>query len=246
MKKFEHSSAAIREYTSLASTDAVTRLHLDSIADANTDSDSYRHSMQELGKKLASGVLPRISSDESEDVYVVCTVEDADFLARGVIEELESRGFGSRIKLMCLWNTKVRDEDISLSPILRQYKEKSSSLKASFIVVKSIISGACVVKTNLTRALSTIEPEQVFVVSPVLLKGAQKRLCEEFPTHISKKFEYVWMATDSVKDGDNVIPGIGGSVYERLGLGDENSKNKYTPVLVKERRKHQHEQLLHA
>ena len=241
MTNLIRSSASIREYTPLASSDAMTRSLMDAIADTSTTTDEYRHSMHELGKKLAAGVLPKITSDESEDVYVVCTVEDADFLARGVIDELESRGFGSRIKLMCLWNTKVRDEGVSLSPILRQYKEDSSAATASFIVVKSIISGACVVKTNLTRALSTIEPAQVFVVSPVLLKGAQKRLSEEFPTEISNKFEYVWMATDSEKDGENVIPGIGGSVYERLGLGDEDRKNQYTPFIVKERRKNQQE-----
>jgi hypothetical protein len=239
-------SASKREYTPLASSDAEARSFMDSIADAGTSTDEYRRAMHELGRKLAIGVLHRITSDASENVYVVCTVEDADFLARGVIDELESRGFGSRIKLMCLWNAKVRDEAVSLSPILRQYREDPSSATASFIVVKSIISGACVVKTNLTRALSTIEPAQVFVLSPVLLKGAQKRLSEEFPTNISNKFEYVWMATDSEMDGENVIPGIGGSVYERLGLGDEDSKNKYTPVIVKERRKKTYKQLAHA
>lgn len=123
---------------------------------------------------------------------------------------------------MCLWNEKIRNEGVSLSPVLRQYKEEQSSATASFIVVKSIIFGACVVKTNLTRAISSISPEQVFIFSPVLLNGTQERLSREFPIEISNKFQHAWLATNSEKSGGNVVPSIGGSVYERLGLGDKN------------------------
>ncbi|MGQ7846600.1 hypothetical protein ACUNV4_19110 [Granulosicoccus sp. 3-233] len=37
-------------------------------------------------------------------------------------------------------------------------------------------------------------------------------------------------------DTGEVIPGIGGNVYQRLGFGDQESKNRYTPDFVKERR----------
>lgn len=244
MTNLTYSFASKREYTSLANSDASARLLVDTIADSTISVDRYRNTMRELGQALAASVYPKILAQDSSDVYVVCTVEDADFLARGVIDELTLHGFESRIKLMCLWNGKIRDEGVSLSPVLRQYKEEQSSATASFIIVKSIISGACVVKTNLTRAISSISPEQVFVVSPVLLKGAQERLSREFSTEISNKFQYVWLATDSEKNGENVIPGIGGSVYERLGLGDENEKNKYTPAIVKERRKSHKKELM--
>jgi len=46
----------------------------------------------------------------------------------------------------------------------------------------------------------------------------------------------VTFAIDNKKDGENVIPGIGGSVYELLGLGDSKEKNRYMPKIVKERR----------
>lgn len=246
MTHLTHSLAPKREYTSLANSDASARLLVDTISDLTISVEQYRSIMRELGKVLAASVCQKISDQNSSDLYVVCTVEDADFLARGVIDELTLRGFQSRIKLMCLWNGKIHDEGLSLSPVLRQYKEAQSSPTASFIVVKSIISGACVVKTNLTRAISSMAPEQVFVVSPVLLKGAQERLSREFPAEISNKFQYVWLATDSEKNGENVIPGIGGSVYERLGLGDENEKNKYTPAIVKERRNFSRKELMHA
>lgn len=246
MTNLTHSLASKREYTSLADSDASARLLVDEISDLNISVGQYRNTMRELGKVLGASICQKISNQNNSDLYVVCTVEDADFLARGVIDELTSCGFQSRIKLMCLWNGKIRDEGVSLSPVLRQYKEDQSSATASFIVVKSIISGACVVKTNLTRAISSVSPEQVFVASPVLLKGAQERLSREFPTEISNKFQYVWLATDSEKNGENVIPGIGGSVYERLGLGDENEKNKYTPAIVKERRDSHRKELMHA
>jgi hypothetical protein len=235
-----------RQYTQFAERDGEARSLVDAIANRSSTVDEYRLTMTKLGEKLAGEIAPKISHGASNDVYVVCTVEDADFLARGVISMLESRGFGSRIKLMCLWNANVREEGVSLSPILRQYKEEPTAHRACVIVVKSIISGACVVKTNLARALSTIDPEQVFVASPVLLLGAQKRLAAEFPEAISAKFNYVWLATDSEKVGEDVIPGIGGSVYERLGLGNGNVKNTYVPAIVKQRRKVRFQDTAHA
>jgi hypothetical protein len=33
-----------------------------------------------------------------------------------------------------------------------------------------------------------------------------------------------------------VIPGIGGSVYERLGFSGQDDKNRYIPQIVKDRR----------
>jgi hypothetical protein len=230
----------------LANSDVSIRLLVDTIAENNISVEKYRNTMRELGKKLAASIYPKILAQDKSDIYVVCTVEDADFLARGVIDELASHGLESRIKLMCLWNGKIRDEGISLSPVFKQYKEEQSSATASFIIIKSIISGACVVKTNLTRAISSIAPEQVFVVSPVLLEGAQERLSREFPAEISSKFQYVWLATDFEKRDDMVIPGIGGSIYERLGLGDENQKNKYIPAIVKERRQSRHPSLINT
>ena len=228
-----------RSYSNFAGDSSLGRALVDKIADQNLDVIDYQKTMRQLGESLAVNLLPKIDKKSSEDVFIVCTVEDADYLARGIIDQLQKNGLGSRIKLMCLWNGKVRDEGISVSPILKQYKEQKRSDRVCFIIVKSIISGACVVKTNLTRAISDADPSQIFVVAPVLYQGAQQRLAEEFPKSISDRFEFFWFATDTQKQGENVLPGIGGSVYERLGLGDERSKNKYIPELVKERRKNQ-------
>lgn len=199
------------------------------------DPTKYRTQMFLIGNHLADAVFPQLR-DATSQICVICTVEDADFLARGVIERLEENGLSDRIRLICLWNGKIKEEGVSLSPILKEYQEKISSGQVDFIVVKSIISGACVVKTNLTRAISVVNPSRIFVTAPVMLSGAEDRLAHEFPSEISERFEFIHFADDNEKNGDDVIPGIGGSVYELLGLGNSVTKNRYTPMLVKERR----------
>jgi len=211
---------------------------LETLVSPHTSSSSYRSAMQELGKFLAAGVLqgrPELA-DGVKDISIVCTVEDADFLALGVMNGLQEAGVPSeRLHLQCFWNERIRSDDISLAPIVRQYEEPFDSRDAVYLIVKSIISGACVVKTNLTRVLTQSHDGEIVVVAPVLLDGAQQRLEREFPPSVSERFQYVWFATDFKKDArQNVVPGIGGSVYERLGLGTD--KNQYVPNIVQERR----------
>ena len=199
---------------------------------------AYREQMRKIGKHLGSAITPSLTSKASQDICVVCTVEDADFLARGLIDALADAGLSSHVRLTCLWNEKIRVQSISASPIVKEYSENYDNNGTIFIIVKSIISGACVVKTNLTRALSEAKPAEVFVAAPVMLVGAEEKLKREFPTSISEKFKFVHFATHFKKDADeNVIPGIGGSVYELLGLGDNTGKISYMPELVKERRR---------
>lgn len=230
-----------RRLSSFASKSREASDLLDALVSKDISSDIYRSVMQQLGEKLAENILETKSIPDTNKIQVVCTVEDADFLAKGVIDYLQRYIDSSNIFLTCIWNSKVRDGRVSLSPILKIYDESKSlasdSDKTSIIVVKSIISGACVVKTNLLRVLSSVKDyDDVLVAAPVLLEGAQSRLQDEFPHQIASKFKFFWFATDDQKDGDNVVPGIGGSVYELLNLGDEVSKNRYLPDIVKSRR----------
>lgn len=205
---------------------------------AEVREEKYRELMREIGQHLAIGLLREgVDKYHDKNICVVCTVEDADFLASGVLEGLTHGGVDAeRLYLKCFWNERIREGAFSLSPISRQYSEPFDASKAVYVIVKSIISGACVVKTNLTRALTNAENADVYVAAPVLLNGAQSRLASEFPAAISDRFKYVWFATDHEKNGDEVLPGIGGSVYHRLGLGDETTKNKRIPDIVKLRR----------
>lgn len=207
---------------------------------AEVGKDEYRSLMREIGLHLAASLLKEDVGwvSNKKNICIVCTVEDADFLASGVLDGLERGGVDAEhLYLQCFWNEKIREGTLSLSPVSRQYSEPFNTEKAIYVIVKSIISGACVVKTNLTRALSNVVDPDVYVAAPVLLDGAQERLESEFPPSIANRFKYVWFATDYEKDGENVLPGIGGSVYQRLGLGDEVSKNKHIPDIVKLRRK---------
>lgn len=198
---------------------------------------AYRAHMRKIGEHLATGVLESLPASSHSDICVVCTAEDADFLAGGVINALENAGLGDRVRLICLWNDRIRDEGLSIAPIVKEYCEDFDADGPTVIVVKSIIAGGCVVKTNLLRVLSTARPGRIYIAAPVMLDGAEAQLRGEFPQAISDNFEFVHFATHFDKDGANVVPGIGGSVYELLGLGDQSTKNKYMPEIVRERRR---------
>lgn len=199
----------------------------------------YREQMREIGKHLGKGVMAEFDANMSADICVVCTVEDADFLAQGVIDTLESDGHASRTHLICLWNERTKENGVSASPIIKQYSEPFNRDNTVFVIVKSIISGACVVKTNLTRVLSMANPAEVVIAAPVIFAGAEERLSDEFPSEIASKFKFVYFATHTQmsENGEDIIPGIGGSIYELVGLGDGSTKNKYLPNIVKERRR---------
>lgn len=235
----------MRTFTSFANRDPVARELVGELPTLKGNPEGYRQNMRALGEHLASGILGKLQVTDVQDICVICTVEDADFLARGLIDVLEASEFSTKVHLICLWNERVKNAGVSISPVIKSYQESFNPNKTTFIVVKSIISGACVVKTNLTRAISMAIPERIFIAAPVMLKGAESRLAREFPADVMKKFEFVHFATDTEKseDGEDVIPGIGGSVYDLLGLGGKANKNKYMPEIVKERRRRMHPEM---
>ena len=70
-----------------------------------------------------------------------------------------------------------------------------------------------------------------------MLKEAEQSLREEFPLKISSKFHFITLAIDdNLNEEGEVVPGIGGMIYSRLGFGNINQKNKYIPEIVKHRR----------
>ena len=106
-----------------------------------------------------------------------------------------------------------------------------------FVVAKSIISSGYVVRTNISELVYDREPNKVLIVAPVILHGTEQQIRDEFAPSVSEKFEFYWFAEDNErKENGEVIPGIGGSVYELLDVGTSASKNNYIPEIVKERR----------
>jgi uracil phosphoribosyltransferase len=195
--------------------------------------ESYRHTMYSIGRAQGEELVRVL---ETQTICVACTVEDADFLVKGLIDSLNDHG--KEVVLVCFWNKRISFGDgvPSSAPILKVYEDEGVDSTTELVVVKSIISGGCVVKTNLTSLIKSVDPERIFVVAPVIRQGAQERLSAEFPSNISSKFEYRYLAiVDKVDEVGNVVPGIGGLVYERLGFEDEAKKNKIMPKLVEQR-----------
>jgi len=230
----------MRTFTVFASGEAREQLAI--LVDQNASASAYQDAMTSLGRQLATQVVAKIPSIKLSTVCVACTVEDADYLARGLLEGLTETGVdAARLKLVCFWNERVRrfngdaHDSFDVAPIIKQYREEVDISNAVVVVVKSIISGACVVKTNLATLIDQVLPQRVVVAAPVMLAGADGRLAAEFPSSTAGRFEYFTFAIDTDRDqDDNVIPGIGGSVYKRLGFEDKSS---YVPELVKQRRR---------
>lgn len=206
------------------------RSHLQELLDADRPED-YRRTMQRLGEDLGRRVAAMLP--DRGKCMLVCTVEDADFLARGFLETVDV----DRVVLRCFWNERRRSDNAELAPIIRRYVEPGDDDVRALVVIKSIISGACVVRTNLMEVLDRARPAHIFVVAPVIHVEAERKLEQEFPQDIARRFTYVWLARDDAREPDGTVrPGIGGSVYEQLGLGGEEAKNRYYPRLIHERR----------
>jgi hypothetical protein len=210
---------------------------LNKLADKTTESDEYADTMYKIGMLLGRLILPKIK-ENCTTISLASTVEDADYLGKGIIDVLE--GDGNKVLLTVFWNKRFNpdsESDYSVAPIIKEFHEKGE-VKASFlIIIKSIISSSCVVRTNLTRLIEASAPDQILVVAPVLLKGAIKSLEDEFDEAVSSKFEYLYFAEDDSKTQDGMVePGIGGDIYMRLGFEGQNAKNSYIPKIVKERR----------
>lgn len=212
--------------------DEAVQLRLQALLDAASSHsvDAYREGMRALGQDL--GTRLRDALPPEGDILVVTTVEDADFLSAGVLEALPSE---RRVKLFCYWNE--RDTVRNLAPIVSRYEEPLDEARTSAVVViESIVSGACVVRTNLAEALSRLRHDvAVFVVAPVMQMGAKRGLRRELAPGIADRLQYVVCAIDPDRDGDTLLPGVGGIVHELLGVGDGHTKNRIRPRLVAER-----------
>jgi uracil phosphoribosyltransferase len=171
------------------------------------------------------------------NIMLACSSEDADWLSKGILDQLKDQDI--EIKLAVFWNLRVNpadNQELAIAPIVKSYIEKIDKVDY-LIICKSIISSSCVVRTNITSLIETIDPLKICIASPVLYEQAIPNLMSEFPSQVSEKFEFFYFAVDDeLNNRQEVVPGIGGSVYKRLGLEDSLAKNKYIPSIVKERR----------
>lgn len=203
---------------------------LSSLLVENVSADAYRDAMFRIGQHLGNTLKNTLDTNKS--YCVVATVEDADFLAKGIINSLES--YVNKVYLTCFWNDRRKVNDASVAPIYKKYFEEGFESADEMIVVKSIMSGSCVVKTNITALFDQVDPDAIYVVSPVMHAESDKKLERQFPRSISNLFKYVFLAKDNKStDSGEVIPGIGGSVYEKLGFDGQKHKNTIIPRIVR-------------
>jgi len=205
---------------------------LATLTDKSVTSSVYRETMFEIGKFMGQELSKKL--DPNKSYCVASTVEDADFLSKGIIESIKENAFS--VYLVCFWNDRINLNGTSVAPIYNKYHDNGFESSDSLIVVKSIISGSCVVKTNITALIESVKPEKIFVLAPVMHKDSAVKLEKEFPIQITSLFNYFTLATDEHRDcKGEVLPGIGGSVYERLGFSGQADKNSYIPKIVHER-----------
>lgn len=207
---------------------------LESIADSKTSPAAYRQDFVILGEELGK-VINKQFPDRGKTM-IACPNEDADWLIKGIMNILGS----SNVSLSVYWTDRaavgnITGRKIEVSPIINAYEEPCDDCE-TLIVAKSIISTSCVVRSQLTRLIDKVSPRRIIIVAPVMYKNAKPNLMNEFPSYISSKFHFVTFAVDSERRGSTVIPGIGGFITKRLGIGDTlMDNNSYIPELVKER-----------
>ncbi|MBC7903692.1 MAG: hypothetical protein H7Y27_09720 [Gemmatimonadaceae bacterium] len=221
-----------RQYSNFATPEVISLL--DTLADEHTDVPAYKDALYLIGTSLGQSLLTSIQNRDR--IMLVSTVEDTDHLGKGILDRLESAG--KTVFLTVFWNKRASfGKDFSVAPIIKEFHEKGDRHNATLIILKSIISSSCVIRTNLTRVFEETTPSATFIVAPVLMKGSRQSLEAEFDRSISSRFNYVYFAEDDERTIDGiVIPGVGGDIYKRLGFGDQDGKNKFTPALVKKRR----------
>ena len=194
----------------------------------------YRDAMRKLGEQL--GVAAKLHLDHRKPFALVTTPEDADFLTRGMLTSLPR----ARARLACYWTERHHFTGrADVATVTQSFVDPQMPKRLETVVIaKSIISSGCIVRTNLEEFLTAVQPERILIAAPVMLAGADDQLRAEFPESISKRFVFITFATDTVRDGPTVRPGVGGQVEERLGL--KGRSDRFSPELVKEWRAAQH------
>lgn len=143
------------------------------------------------------------------------------------------------IYLACLWIDRSScefDEKVDIANIIGEFVEPLPGPVDHMVVMMSVVSGTCVVRTSLQSMLEEVEAKAIHVAAPVVLEGAQLRLAREFPADLASRFRYWFIAEDDQKnDRNEVVPGVGGNLYFRLGFASQKSKNAFIPKFVLER-----------
>ncbi|TWC18362.1 MULTISPECIES: hypothetical protein [unclassified Pseudomonas] len=217
-----------RKYSALAKGEA--KAALDSLLSSTDNPQAYSATMRALGELLGGVLNQKIPAHKQ--CLLASTAEDADYLSKGIYDCLKEN---HSTKAAVFWNNHYSIPGGSIAPVVHKFLEPGYEGATVLVIAKSIISGSCVVRTNLLELIEHVNPEKIYIVSPVMHISSEKALRDEFPSYIADKFEFLVFAVDSEKAEDGEItPGIGGQVYPLLGLKGQPARVSYMPNLVRE------------
>lgn len=190
----------------------------------------YQETMSYIGSYLGHILDKKIPS--SSKCLVASTAEDADFLSKGVIEALSQQ---HNVFAAVFWNNHYAVPGSSVAPIVHKFFQPGFEKADSLIIVKSVISGSCVVRTNLLALIERLNIKNIYIVAPVMYIKSEQTLRSEFPDNISSLFEFIYLAQDAIRDDSGEVkPGIGGQIYQLLGMTDQPARTSFMPNLVKQ------------
>lgn len=219
-----------RKFTEFATQEIKNNLNI--LISEGVSVPEYQEAMKFLGRELG-----KLYSKTDEELLIVSTSEDADYLTSGYISALEENDIP--FKIAVFWNHHYSlNNGSSVAPITNRYIQNNFESCTNLVLLKSIISGSCVIRTNLLALLDSLNPDtinSIFIAAPVMHKNGEDGLKKEFPPFISEKFQFHTFAIDEEKDtAGNVLDGIGGEVYPHLGLSSQPAliSSGYIPNLV--------------
>ena len=148
-------------------------------------------------------------------------VEDAEFRALCILGEdvepcFETAAIGAPGSLFMLNDREIESDFNQINYSLEKSLDEGGS-EVPAVENTNVTDHSDVAVDTIAEAVETIEAE----------------VQEE----ITYKFDYAAFAIDDERDESTgaVIPGVGGMVYDKLGLGGVIQKNSYMPQIVKER-----------
>lgn len=218
-----------RAYDAFAVEGGPARAALSALLEAKGSPVLYSDVMHRLGTILGDRLSAAIPA--TDRCLLASTAEDADFLTKGIYDSLSAN---HQTKAAVFWNNHYNVPGGSIAPVVHKFLEPGYQYANVLVIAKAVISGSCVVRTNILELIEDLDVKQIFIVSPVMHADSERLLKEEFPEEIANKFEFIVLAIDETKVKGEVVPGIGGEIYGLLGLGDQPARTGYMPKLVKQ------------
>lgn len=185
------------------------------------------------------GNLLDLDRSDTTQVCVVCSAQDADYLARGVIDSLAEQGHGERVRLLCTWSEPVQAAGLQLNCIVKQYCEPLDPAPTIFVVLAGVWREGSAGLTNLFRALSYTAPQRVVVAGLAVDGQAFASMLDELPPSVRGKVERLCcqLYPNMTPAEREHLLHVEKSLYASMGFVQPNTANKYIPTLVKERRR---------